>query len=292
MEKAIDSTFKQVNIGTIYLHVVLDRPKPHVLRMLSKYSKNRNLTISHLQDRNLSTAMNLGINECKTEFIAVLDGDDEMAEDRLSLQSEFLINHSNVAAVGSDFWQIDELGNKIKYISMPNGKCKEKEFISSPIAHSSAMLRKSFLLQVGAYRGFFQFAEDFDLWLRLSEKYDLANINLPLALYRNHASQTTSHSFQRLAWVQTGARVARTERIAGKAEISDKYSNFAEWKRLNKYSPKIIYLLVFELLLHNINQCIKNQLKIRSRILQITLYLLYPKHFIKKVKNFFKPRSD
>jgi hypothetical protein len=152
------------------------------------------------------------------------------------------------------------------------------------------MLRKSHLLQVGGYRSFFQYAEDFDLWLRLSEKYDLANIESPLASYRIHASQTTSHSFKRLAWVQVGARVARNQRIAGKAEINEKYNNFAEWKKSNKYNPQINYLLLFELLLHKTNQCIKNKAKIKSQILRIILYLFYPSHFINRLKISFNKR--
>ena len=84
--------------------------------MLDNYANGQNFTISLLEDGNLATAMNLGIKECDTEFIAVLDGDDEMAENRLSLQTEYLINNPNVAGVGSDFWQIDELGDRIKYV--------------------------------------------------------------------------------------------------------------------------------------------------------------------------------
>ena len=272
-----------MDVGSIFLHIVLDRPKPQVLKMLDSYTNGQNFTISILEDGNLATAMNLGIKECDTEFIAVLDGDDEMAENRLSLQTEFLINNSDVAGVGSDFWQIDELGNKIKYVTMSNEKFKDKDFASSPIAHSSSMLRKSFLLSVGGYRSFFQYAEDFDLWLRLSERYDLANINLPLASYRIHASQTTSHSFKRLAWVQVAARVAKSERIAGVFEISEKYKTFDEWKHFNKYNLKVNYLLLFELLLHNTNLYIKNEAKLKSRLIRIVTYLLYPSYLIKKM---------
>ena len=272
-------------MGPIYIHVVLDRPEPQVLRMLDDFSSRYKLTISFLKDRNLSSAMNLGIEKGSAEFIAVLDGDDEMAENRLSVQTNYLIENPDVAGVGSDFWQIDEIGNKMKYISMSNEKCKSQDFVSSPIAHSTAMLRRSKLLQSGGYRSFYQYAEDFDLWLRLKESYNLANINLPLASYRIHASQTTSHSYNRLAWVQVAARISRLERISGKIEIDAKYATFNEWKVANKFNIRVNYLVIFELLLHNLNEAINNGERSKKNLIRLTIYLLYPRQLARKLRS-------
>ena len=265
--------------------MVLDRPEPQVLKMLDNFSRQYELTISLLEDGNLSSAMNLGIEKGSSEFIAVLDGDDEMAENRLSVQTEYLVENPDVAGVGSDFWQIDENGNKLKYVSMSNKKCKNQDFVTSPIAHSTAMLRRSHLLQSGSYRSFYQFAEDFDLWLRLKENHELANINLPLASYRIHGNQTTSHSFNRLAWVQVAARISRQERISGKIEIHSKFVTFNEWKAANKFNVKVNYLVIFELLLHKMNGAINNRERVKRNLMRLMIYMLYPKQLARKFRS-------
>ena len=51
------------------------------------------------------------------------------------------------------------------------------------------MMRRRPVVQVGGYRGAFVHAEDFDLWLRLANHFDLANLSEPVLLYRLHDSQ-------------------------------------------------------------------------------------------------------
>ncbi|MBC7419482.1 MAG: glycosyltransferase family 2 protein [Bdellovibrio sp.] len=48
--------------------------------------------------------------------------------------------------------------------------------IENPMCHSSVMIRKEALEQVGGYRDEFRNSEDYDLWLRISRNYKLANI--------------------------------------------------------------------------------------------------------------------
>ena len=44
------------------------------------------------------------------------------------------------------------------------------------MAHGTAMVRRSALIEAGGYDERFQFAQDYDLWLRLSEIGELRNI--------------------------------------------------------------------------------------------------------------------
>jgi hypothetical protein len=46
----------------------------------------------------------------------------------------------------------------------------------SAFAHPTMMLRRQLILEIGGYRSAFDLAEDYDLWLRLSETADMANI--------------------------------------------------------------------------------------------------------------------
>jgi hypothetical protein len=83
---------------------------------------------------------------------------------------------------------------------------------ANPFVHSTIMLRTEIARGLGGYRAAFEAAEDYDLWLRMSEVTLLANLPEPLVLYRRHRSNVTAQkairqSFsarlaQRAAWVR------------------------------------------------------------------------------------------
>lgn len=54
---------------------------------------------------------------------------------------------------------------------------------------STAMIRREALDKVGAFDVTLPYAEDWDLWLRLSREYRFSKLAAPLVLYRQHASQ-------------------------------------------------------------------------------------------------------
>lgn len=61
------------------------------------------------------------------------------------------------------------------------------------------MLRRKEVLSLGGYRTEFKNAEDYDLWLRVSKNYEIANIPIPLIRYRfSVTGMTLSHKWEQL----------------------------------------------------------------------------------------------
>lgn len=141
-------------------------------------------------------ALNNGFRLCGGEFIARMDGDDISKPGRFSSQVEFLRNNDDVAAVGSLYDIIDSDGH-LKKTKVRYGRVEKTDYSRFPIRpavlqHSSAMIRKSALNQVGGYRAGFDYAEDYDLWLRLGVLGRIATINKSLLMYRVHDSSSSS----------------------------------------------------------------------------------------------------
>ena len=61
---------------------------------------------------------------------------------------------------------------------------KEKLKTENCIIHPTVMIRKAILENIGGYREDFRNAEDYELWIRISEKYSIENIPKPLVRYR------------------------------------------------------------------------------------------------------------
>jgi hypothetical protein len=64
------------------------------------------------------------------------------------------------------------------------------------IVHGSVMMQISALEAAGNYREVFSFAEDYDLWLRLAEHFQLANLAEVLYLRRLHADAVSKKNVQ------------------------------------------------------------------------------------------------
>ncbi|WP_410967252.1 hypothetical protein, partial [Salmonella sp. SAL4436] len=63
--------------------------------------------------------------------------------------------------------------------------------------HSTFMMRKVALEAVGGYRVPFEDAEDRDLLLRMSERYELANLKDPVGCYRISEGQCGQQNVRR-----------------------------------------------------------------------------------------------
>lgn len=131
----------------------------------------------------------------ETELCARIDADDVNMPTRLERQVAFLQDHPKVAAVGSQMYRLDENGtNHGLFYPAPicNDDIVNALLHSNSMAHPSIVFRKSAILDVGNYRNVGPInIEDYDLWLRVAAKYQLANLDEALVKYRVHDGSTT-----------------------------------------------------------------------------------------------------
>ena len=83
----------------------------------------------------------------------------------------------------------------------------------SALCHPAVMMRRQVVLDVGKYRSQFRFCEDLDLWLRLAERGQLANLPMVLLKYRTHKANQSNVRVARAAedfqQILTEARLRR-----------------------------------------------------------------------------------
>lgn len=127
-------------------------------------------------------------------FLARMDADDLVHRERVALQLEHLVAHPGVAAVGCRVrsFPIGATGpGWRRYERWLNGLLTPADhareiFIESPLAHPSVLLRAEAVAAVGGYRHT-DWAEDYDLWLRLhAAGRGLAKVPRVLLGWRHH----------------------------------------------------------------------------------------------------------
>jgi GT2 family glycosyltransferase len=125
----------------------------------------------------LVAALNQGLRSARGPLIARMDSDDESLPRRLEASVRALEEDSTLAGLGTgvEIFRDDHAvspnlalyGDWLSSLTSPELVLRDR-FIESPLCHPSVMLRRSALEGVGAWRDG-DFAEDWELWLRLME---------------------------------------------------------------------------------------------------------------------------
>lgn len=149
--------------------------------------------IFHQSNAGLAATLNEGLRDARSDLVARMDQDDVALPNRLSTQIRFLRTRPQVAVAGSFVYHMGRTPQRDRLVPLP----AEPEQIAETLPkrnclyHPSVMLRRSAILALGGYRPEFRNAEDYDLWLRASRVYRLANIPVPLLRYRFSVSGMT-----------------------------------------------------------------------------------------------------
>jgi Glycosyl transferase family 2 len=168
-----------------------------------------------------AAAANAAWQAAHADYIARLDHDDVALPDRLARQVEFLDRHPSVAVVGGGAVMIDAAGRRFATFRSPTSPRAVRSALLGGccLVHSSTTTRRTALAAVGGYR--LDGAEDYDLWLRLVERYEIANLREPVVLYRWHAHQQTISALDRQVAGGLAAKAAARARRAGDRDPLD-----------------------------------------------------------------------
>ncbi|MEN8179402.1 MAG: glycosyltransferase [Pseudomonadota bacterium] len=170
-----------------------DRSPEHIASFAHNDSRIRNLKNPQ---RGLVSALNFGLQQATTPFIARMDADDRMLPERLTLQLERLSNNPQLTLLGTQvaLFPPDQIQKGFhEYITWQN-QCLEHAsiindmYIESPFAHPSLTYRRDAVINIGGYRDG-PFPEDYDLWLRLYQSGHLMD-KLPEVLLEWRDTQT------------------------------------------------------------------------------------------------------
>jgi glycosyltransferase involved in cell wall biosynthesis len=165
--------------------IINDGSNDNTLDMLLEYqTKDGRILIVNQSNLGLTRSLNRGLNLAASGYIARQDADDISLPERLEKQFRFLEEHPQIAVLGSlgDFFNADGVLRATKVPMYSRDGIKRHLASKNLFMHGSAMMRKSHLAKVGFYREFFRHSQDYDLWLRLSQDFDIAV--LPEYLYR------------------------------------------------------------------------------------------------------------
>ena len=187
---AVESILKQ-SLGDFEFLILDDGSTDRSLKILRGYAaQDPRIRLTSRTNGGCVSALNLLLAQAQGELIARMDADDIALPERFAQQVAFLQQHPEVVCVGGAQDWIDEAGRILLHHPEAEQDAEIQRLAligQTPINHPSAMIRHSALLQVGGYDEALCPAEDLDLWLRLGEIGQLANLSATVLHYRQHS---------------------------------------------------------------------------------------------------------
>jgi glycosyltransferase involved in cell wall biosynthesis len=190
-----------------------------VLRLCAK-ADQRIRVYEHRPNRGYVHALNFALTVAQGKYLARQDADDISHPDRFQRQVGFLEANPKVGVVGSAIGVFGDNRPNVHIARYPltNSELQACALHGGCFAHPAVMMRSSVLKSADGYRAGFQPAEDYDLWLRLAEVTEFANLPDALVNYRQHPGQVSvRHARQQMLATLAARRCAELRR-AGQAD--------------------------------------------------------------------------
>ena len=217
LAEAVESVLGQT-LEDVELVAVDDGSEDDTHAILEQFARadRRVRIIANEQNLGIARSRNLGWRAARSPYIATQDADDVSLPDRLRRQAEFLDSHPSIAAVGTMSITIGPDGQRLSTRRYPlTPRAIESTLLRrNCMEATSVTMRRTALEAVGGYR--VVRSEDYDLWLRLSERFQLANLPDTLVMYRVHPAQASVVTVEAQArWARAIAAAARARRSSG-----------------------------------------------------------------------------
>jgi len=184
--------------------MVVDDASTDMSREILQVYKNKVRKILLPENRGVAHASNEGIKAAEGRFIVRVDADDYINKYMILTQSLFLAFHPDHFGVSVDYATVESIGDS---------KIGVHSAIDEPIS-CGIMYRKDIFLREGLYNPDFRHREEMELRMRLSERYEIGNIPIPLYRYRQHeTNKSKSAEFQEIGKELTKQYVGSDEPV-------------------------------------------------------------------------------
>lgn len=205
LQQSVESVLKQ-NYDDWELIIVDDGSTDETQSVLAQFKGNTKVRIYHQENLGLTKANNKAIEAARGKYVMRLDADDYLDENALLVLANALDCKPEVALVYPDYYVVSEEGELLR-LERRSKVYEEDELLDLPSHAACAMIRRSCLIELGGYNEDIPCQDGYDLWLRLTQKFQVYNVNLPLFYYRRHAGSISS-AMDRL--LRTRQQIKRT----------------------------------------------------------------------------------
>lgn len=191
IKEAIESIVRQVYKNWEFIIVVEYGTIDSTIDIIKSFNEKRIRVIQNTVKLGISSSLNVGLRAAKGKYIARIDDDDISLKRRLIEQVKVMEKKPKLMLCGSNAFIIDGNNNYQKIVREPfkNQTIKTNMHVCNCFISSAVMFRREPVQKNWCYFG--NVSEDYLLWLKITRKHQVCNINKELVCYREYEGNRT-----------------------------------------------------------------------------------------------------
>lgn len=220
--QAIESILAQT-FGDFEFLIVDDGSRDGTTETIMRYAdRDKRIRPILRENRGLVASLNQMLTLARAPWVARMDADDVCRPDRFARQMAFLRKNPDHGVISCDCNDIGPDGEPVSrppiYRPLTHEGLMANIESGPTLNHNAVIYLRSAVLAAGGYRPAFAHAEDYDLWLRLSQVTRMANLPDQLCSYRLYPGQVSDRHLIAQAYNAGVAYLCHLERTAGRPD--------------------------------------------------------------------------
>ncbi len=280
LESCLEQTYANIEII-----VCNDGSTDNTLHEINIENSDRISIINHSTNRGIAHTRNTLLKAAKGEYIAWLDADDMMDEERIELQLNYMLANVTIDICGT--WAM-VVGNynytDLKKLPTNAELVKAQLWFKNCLLQPSVMSKNFYVKENIFYNAEFDYMEDYELWYRLSGSKTIANFEEYLTFYQAPDEKTLAQKHLKYRFDEKQAKLwdikwQKIPQTLGKDSKKIFQQFIKSNKKLRAYEVKII-LKCLSIIQTYFNQPIVNKLTEyqRFRVFKNASFLQKLKH--------------
>ena len=191
-------------LGQTYPHieavVVDDGSKDNTQEVLARYADDPRVKIIHQENAGQTVAKNRGLAECTGAFVGFCDADNAWLPDKIASQLPAFEGSHPPSVVYGDLQFIDDKGEDLPTpkVQRHSGRITGRLLADNFVPFNTCLVPRSIVDEVGGFDESLSMAIDYDLWLRISTRYEFLHMPKVMARYRIWGGQMSHRTGERL----------------------------------------------------------------------------------------------
>ena len=197
IQQSVDSILNQTYKNLEFI-IIVDNPEyVELVSLLNDYadSDDRISVVVNNNNIGLVKSLNKALSFCTGEYVARMDADDIMFDDRLYKQVKYMDSNPECFVCGGQMEYIGGLTGMAPILPQKYEDLLYLSLINCPLYHPTTIIRNSAIKQFGLkYNDSYKHAEDYKFWsdIIFSHPNSIANIKDVVLFYRISNNQITA----------------------------------------------------------------------------------------------------
>jgi len=199
-----------------------------------------------VNDRNLGTtpSANVGLRAARGTYVGLLDDDDMLFPDHIARLVDAMERIGGAAANAhaiTCYLELTPFSDYAVYgyrVALARHIDRSDIYVRDPIAPMSMLMRRSVLEDLGGFEESVDFAEDWELWIRIAEHYDVQYVPYVTGIYSVRTDATNTVVTQAARFGSAFARIVELHPLAERPQIDAMRQQLIEQHRGVEMTPR------------------------------------------------------